>query len=167
MKRIWAVVAILCLVLSVTNCGGGGSLPESPAQAPSSSTSPQALPPDVIISYNISFNGTAMVITGQASVPDGALLTYEVTSKPFVIDASADGVAEVKDGRWSATVDLSNFPHGRIEIWVAFQTALGTTGEQPANIIDLYGEDGERITGPQTTVSGHFRRAELVKTVEY
>ena len=140
---------------------------------PTSSSTPEAplvnpIPPDVIISFEPFISGKLLTINGAATVPDGAFIAYEVTSKDLpALEAFADGNAEVKDGKWVAMADLSKFPKGQIEIWAAFQTILGTTTHQPPEILRIYGEMGEKITGPQTKKSGDITRAEIVKTINY
>jgi len=159
------------LLLSIILAGCVSAPPASPATSsftPSySPTTSVPTPADVIISFEPSINGKTLTISGKATVPDGALISYEVQSKDFSVpEAFVDGNAEVKDGKWTATIDLSKFPRGEIEIRVAFQTGV-RNGTQPPEILRIYGEMGEKITGPQTQKSGDITRAEIVKTINY
>lgn len=100
-------------------------------------------------------------VDGRATVPDGAMMSWQVTHAlhPSFCE---DGVAEVTDGRFTFTVDTGEWPHGDVEVWVAFQTVPMTGASQPDAVIARYGRKGEHITGDQVVDAGVLRRAELV-----
>jgi len=59
---------------------------------------------------------------------------------------------------------------GEVGIWLAFQTlAEGVTwgpAQQPPEVIDKFGELGEKLQGSNVTRPGSVRRVECVATVE-
>ena len=61
----------------------------------------------------------------------------------------------------AARIDVSSWPSGNVEVWAAFQTIVGMTAKQPADLIVVYGEVGERLTGENVTTAGSMKRVEL------
>jgi hypothetical protein len=59
---------------------------------------------------------------------------------------------------------VSGWSPGKVELWVAFQTILGTSVEQPADVIAIYGELGEHMTGPSVVQAGDLYRVEDTAT---
>jgi len=115
---------------------------------------------------NLSAHGTCVdnivSVQGTASVPDGALISYEV-GDAFVdaadgYPAISDGTVPVSGGRFFFEVDISDFPTSMrvVPIWIGFQM-IG----QPKYVINLYGENGEKMLGQQVVKAGNSRRAEL------
>lgn len=117
-------------------------------------------------------NGDTLIVKGTTDLPDGALITYEVTSnKPRqTLEETSrfryEGSARVKDGRYAAEVDLSDWPQGSIRIWAAFQAMRRNTVEQPEAILERFGEMGEKLRGPNVTRSGRWKQVELTVTLE-
>ncbi len=102
-------------------------------------------------------------LSGTATVPDGALIVYEVTQFPsddLADDRLAEGSAPVKGGRYTAAVDVADFHSGQAEVWVAFQT-IG----QPDEVTALYGDEGQQITG-DVSEAGNLRRVEVTTSVD-
>ena len=75
-----------------------------------------------------------------------------------------DGNMLVSSGKFEAT--LSDVPEGKLEVWVAFQTILGTEIRQPEVIISRFGEMGEKLTGPNVTEAGNLKRVEVIITLD-
>jgi hypothetical protein len=73
----------------------------------------------------------------------------------------ADGHIPVRDGRFTHSLDLSAWPTGQVEVWLAFQTILGTSVKQPDAVVARFGEMGEHLTGPNVSTSGGMKRVEV------
>ena len=110
-------------------------------------------------------------VDGTATVPDGAYVAYEVgdalvdSTKGFPDLALRDGNTQVSNGKFSFEADISDFPASMqtIEVWIGFQTV--SIPAQPASVIALYGESGEKMTGSDVVKSGDLTRAELILQV--
>jgi hypothetical protein len=50
-------------------------------------------------------------------------------------------------------------------VWLGFQTITGPE-KQPKEVIDLYGELGEKLKGSQVTTAGNLKRVELALRVQ-
>lgn len=147
--------------------------PVPAASTTAETTSPMPVPP-LEISLETDVADHQLIVTGNINLPDGALLTYEIkhaglltevcTSKPPE-HCFTDGQVEVRSESWLISEDLSEWPEGDVEIWVAFQTIMGTKTSQPPEIIATYGPLGENITGPQATAAGPLTRAEITTSV--
>lgn len=136
-------------------------------------TEEQPAPPPVNLTMKPTINDNILTVDGTANLPDGALLAYEIRHEglPTRTDVPiekmfSEGNVEVIDGIWRISTDLSGWPSGEIEIWVAFQTIL-KGAEQPKEILEKYGELGENITGPQSVKTGDLKRAEIITTVAF
>jgi hypothetical protein len=117
---------------------------------------------DVVVTVAAAVDGQRVSVIGTATVPDGALIAYELLHlDEFEV---TEGHAEVSDGGFEFIADLAGWPAGEVEVWVAFQTILGTA-EQPQEVIDLYGEMGENISGPQADTVGDITRVDAVTSV--
>jgi len=109
-------------------------------------------------------------VEGTATVPDGALITYEVGDPSDVLAddemAFAAGNAAVTDESFAFEVPVEGWPRGRVNVWVAFQTVVGLD-EQPAEVIELYGELGEHMEGDDVIEPDFatLRRVEVEFTV--
>lgn len=144
---------------------------------------------NLTMSPAIQDNGNRVLIEGFTNLPDGALIAYEVEHDQFgkghvpllgsrsnsgeerraaqktSLTWKHEGQLPVKAGHFIQALDVKDWPAGRIKVWVAFQTILGTSVEQPAEVIARYGEMGERIEGNQATTSGPMRRVAVERTV--
>lgn len=136
----------------------------------------------VELTLDASLQGSELVVQGTTSLPDGALISYEVTGRgkntsnyPGVqgLDDSPgfvfEGTVPVKDGRYRGAVDFSHLPGQeaveKIGVWVAFQTLLGASAKQPDAIVEEFGQMGEKLTGSNVTKAGALKRVELTATV--
>lgn len=126
------------------------------------------------LTLNTNISNNILRVSGNANLPDGALISYEVSHEswgtrifsPAEMDVRfADGTTEVRNGKYEFSVNVAQWPSGNIETWVAFQTILGTTVKQPQEVIDLYGELGEKIPDASAVQSGSLKRVEQTSTV--
>ncbi len=138
---------------------------------------PEDLPqPDpVAITLAATLVGSQVNLSGTATVPDGAKVSYELRhpslTDPAVcqvagVSCLAVGAVPVTAGQWSATVDMAGWPAGTVSVWAGFQMNIGMEEGQPTEIIELYGEHGERIEGESVIQVGEDRHAEARTTIE-
>lgn len=122
--------------------------------------------PDIIeLTLDGSRSGSDILFSGITNLPDGVLITYEVTIPETLYEENyfvETGNLSIKDGKYSG--EVNNFPveKGKAEIWVSFQTILGTDIKQPQGVIDKYGELGEKMEGDNVVKSGYIKRIELI-----
>jgi hypothetical protein len=116
--------------------------------------------------------GRTLLIEGTTDLPDSAVIEWELrheslfTRRDIPISRMAtEGHTKVHDRRYTIAVDLSSWPAGQVEVWVAFQPlSYGT--RQPACVNQMYGRSGEWIDGENVTIHpAHMRRVELVDHV--
>lgn len=124
------------------------------------------------LNANLSLN--VLRVSGNANLPDGALISYEISHEswgtrifsPAEMDVRfAGGTTEVRNGKYEFSINVAQWPSGNIETWVAFQTILGTTVKQPQGVIGLYGEMGEKIPDASAVQSGPLKRVEQISSV--
>ena len=127
-KRVAVAVAILVL--------GASGVAVIVANQPST--------PAVQLSFDVKWEGTALVVSGTTSLPDGAIVTVtalEIDPESAVPSQSA----VVSNGRYSATVELPPNPAG----WVETEFDPSDPAQPPA-VVQLFGADGARLRGPGT-----------------
>ena len=116
--------------------------------------------------------GQTLFIEGTTDLPDSAVIEWELrheslfTRRDIPISRMAtEGHTVVHDRRYTIAVDLSAWPSGQVEVWVAFQPlSYGT--RQPACVNRLYGRSGEWIEGENVSIHpAHMRRVELIDHV--
>lgn len=155
------VLIVACLLVAACSGGSDGestgtSLPGSDGSSEEAEEDvPQPDPVDITLTATLS--GTQVSLEGTATVPDGARLLYDMRhpslTDPTVCQTAgrscyAVGTALVEEGRWSASVDVAAWPPGEVNVSASFQMVLRVEGEeQSSEIVDLYGEKGERIIG--------------------
>ncbi len=166
MKRL---IAAIILVLILAGCELTTTTKKVTTSSPKKVSTPTAStgvqPVEVTLSAERS--GEDIVISGTATVPDGALICYEVVhdygDEPWPAEPYfTEGNIEVQNGRYSARVP--GVPPGSNEVWVAFQTIV-SGADQPAWVADTYGELGEKMKG-DVTQSGNMTRVEKTVIVE-
>ena len=118
-------------------------------------------------------DGRTIVIEGTTDLPDNAVIEWELRHEqlfqrhdvPISLMAN-EGHALVHGRHYRAVIDLSRWPSGSVEVWVAFQPrSYGT--RQPAHISYLYGASGEWMEGENVTIHpAHMRRVEVVEHVQ-
>lgn len=134
----------------------------------------QALPARTVwLTVHATLEGRSLHIEGNADLPDHTLIEWELRHERLndrggipVHLLAAEGHTAVVNGRYQADVDLSRWPNGSIEVWVAFQpVSFGTP--QPAHVTRLYGARGENLSGNNVKVVGavHMRRIEMQEHV--
>ena len=115
----------------------------------------------VTLSGYSAIDGDDLVIGGETSAPDGTWLifaTYSVET-PRIRKRS---YMLVKNGRFSARVNVYGWPSGEIETDIHFQTMLPER-EQPAIVFRKYGAKGERMTGKAVVQQGESYRAAVIE----
>lgn len=115
----------------------------------------------VTLSGYSAIDGDDLTIAGETSAPDGAWLifaTYSVET-PRIRKRS---YMLVKNGRFSARVNIHGWPSGEIETDIHFQTMLPER-EQPAIVFRKYGAKGERMTGKTVVQQGESYRAAVIE----
>ena len=128
----------------------------------------------VNLTLEANLDGDVLTVEGTTDLPDAALIAYEVRHERLTTDVElpleqlfAEGNMTVSDGGYTSTVDLKDWPQRSIEVWVAFQTIHGKGAEQPAQIIERFGELGENLEGPNVIDLGEVgKRVELTTTVQ-
>lgn len=119
----------------------------------------------VTLSGYSAIDGDDLIITGETSAPDGTWLifaTYSVET-PRIRKRS---YMLVKNGRFSARVNIYGWPSGEIETDIHFQTMLPER-EQPAIVFRKYGTKGERMTGKTVVQEGESYRAAVIELHVY
>ncbi len=143
MRRFLIGAVLVALGLTLGSCGGNRG-----AERPSTRVSLDA---------SGVMGGDTLTVSGTATVPDGALVVYKVTSPDG--NEVHEGGAKVMDGKFSFDVDTSVMPKGDIQVWLAFQmTSMRRfDAEQPREIIELYGQMGEKMAGNTVNARGMTR----------
>jgi hypothetical protein len=117
--------------------------------------------------------GHRLVIEGTTDLPDSAIIEWELRHESLfkrhdipISRMVTEGHTVVHGHRYYVTIDLSNWPAGQVEVWVAFQPlSYGT--RQPAFVTRLYGLNGEWIEGANVSIHpAHMRRVELTEHVQ-
>lgn len=160
LRRSTSLPAIL-IVISALGCSAGSTT----GQTTSGSTPAADTGTSVSLTVTAQQQNKQLRISGTTNLPDGAIVAFEVAATDLNVNEFADGTATVGGGRFSSSVDVSEWPSGNVEVWAAFQTVLGH-GEQPQAILDRYGKFGEKLTGPNVVKTGDFYRVETTTTYE-
>jgi len=167
-ERTWSALGL--------TCEDGTVAAERPASPPAGQAAPTPTPAppaqqtrgtDVVVTItSATRSGSTLSVSGTATVPDGAYVAYEVVPTRSS-NAFREGAARVRNERFEFTANLSTFPSGSVEVWVAFVTVLGGPtydAKQPASVLQLYGNLGQNITGPNVT-PGPLRLVEAIRIV--
>jgi hypothetical protein len=116
--------------------------------------------------------GRTLFIEGTTDLPDQAVIEWELRHEQLfqrrdipIERMTNEGHAVVRGHRYGIAVDLSGWPAGSVEVWVAFQPlSYGT--RQPAQISQIFGRNGERIEGNNVSVHpARMKRVELTQHV--
>lgn len=122
----------------------------------------QEISTNVEMKSDAKINGNSIVIEGKTNLPNDTLIAYEVTHEED-FEYFTDGVMKVEDGTYAEEVDINEWPNGEIKVWTSFQTILGTSTEQPKEIIEVFGEAGENIKGDNVTEGDIINSVESVE----
>jgi hypothetical protein len=117
--------------------------------------------PDFCVSGRL--DGQMLTVSGQTTLPDGALVDIAVSSDDVAISEqpSAQRVS-VNGGKFGATFDLSR----RRSRSVTATAALHLAG-QPAAVALSYGTDGRTLTGPTALADGPDGGRSLLATLHF
>ena len=117
--------------------------------------------------------GHRLVIEGTTDLPDSTIIEWELRHESLfkrhdipISRMVTEGHTVVRGHRYSVAIDLSSWPTGQVEVWVAFQPlSYGT--RQPSFVNRLYGLNGEWIEGTNVSIHpAHMRRVELTEHVQ-
>jgi hypothetical protein len=119
-------------------------------------------------------DGRVLHVDGDTDLPDLCRIEWELrhnelftSSISNVDNMSAEGHVFVMGRQFHAEIDLTRWPAGAVEVWVAFQpVAFGTP--QPAIVSRLFGEQGEHLEGSNISSAGStndLRRVVLVRNI--
>lgn len=87
--------------------------------------------------------GTKLAVDGTTDLPDGSrILVVAHDRETFQLSAERD--VSVENGAYGATLDLSDWPSGRILVVASFSVWEG----QPAEVIERFGDEGQNRHGP-------------------
>lgn len=167
MRRVVAVGVAFGLV---TGCSSSPDPTAEQTTAETAPSTPAATPTEVDTDVEVSIDnleagGGTVSASGSATVLDGTLISWELVPVDMEnMEDFADGAVEVSGGAFDLEVDVADWQPGEVELWVAFQTVLGTTVEQPAEVIAVYGENGQNMTGPNVVEVGGLYRVEATAT---
>ncbi|MEK4303567.1 hypothetical protein [Oceanobacillus sp. FSL K6-0251] len=118
----------------------------------------------VELESNAEIDGNSIVIEGETNLPDDTLIAYEVTHEED-FEYFVDGEMKVSDGIYTEEIDVNDWPEGELRVWTSFQTILGTSVEQPEEIIEVFGESGENIEGDNVTEGEIINSVESIQTL--
>lgn len=155
-------------VAITTNSPGAKSLDTAGQSAPEASTievpaepvaqvAEQVAPKSVNLTLNAKVEGTSVVGSGSADLPDGTLISYGA----YGPEKEQEGLSVIESGSYRFSIDISSWQPGEIEIWAAFQTVVGSSKAQPKEVIDMYGKNGEHI--PDGKQVGQLKRIEQTR----
>jgi hypothetical protein len=116
------------------------------------------------ITADVRVVGHVVDVSGQANVPDGAVIAYSVIRPDRDDGTRVDGTATVRGGRFAFEADVSKLPPGRSAVWMGFGIGLGF--EQPPNVVLTYGPYGERLAGDQLWSDSGDQQIELTVPID-
>lgn len=157
--RSVASVAILAGIVAVVVVGGAIALAvmqdDSAPEAMATPTPAEVTHgTDVELTLDAELSGGRLAIGGVATVPDGALISYELEGpEDCPEDCHVEGRTPVRDGEYSVSIDVSGWGDGNYEVYAAFITNMADA-TQPDAVLELYGESGESMTGDTVVRDG-------------
>ena len=104
-------------------------------------------------------------LEGETNLPDGAHLNYRVTHEAANTIPVAEwpatnlmeaGRSAVTDGTYWARINTFNWPRGSVRVVVQFPLP-----PQPPEVVERYGQNGERLGGEHVTDIGGTRAIEV------
>jgi len=108
-------------------------------------------------------DGQMLTVSGQTTLPDGALVDIAVSSDDSAIrEQSSAQRVPVNGGKFVATFDLSWRRSGSVTATAAFHLA-----GQPAAVALSYGTDGHALTGPTALADGSDGGRSLLATLHF
>src|SRR6476619_7081065 len=99
----------------------------------------------VALTSSARVEGRTLYIEGTTDLPDSAVIEWELRHESLfkrrdipISRMATEGHTVVRGRRYTVAVDLSAWPEGDVEVWVAFQpTSYGT--RQPQFVSRIYG----------------------------
>lgn len=156
MIRFPGALALMIGVAAGVGLGPGARAAENAAKAPNNA-------PPVSISVNAHIDDAGKLqIDGEASVPDGALVAWAAYRVKQSL-TRMKGYATVEDHKFHAMVDIRRWAKGKIAVDANFQIMM-PGHKQPDHIVELYGKQGEFMTGPHVVHGGGLFRAAVATT---
>ena len=153
------ISTVIC-VLAI-GCGGAPEPAGEPASAPApaeTAAEPAAVTDggaDFVID-SAAIASEVLRIEGSGSLPDGALISYEVKHDGFDVgdyDGYETGQIEFRDGAFTFEMSVDDWPTGHALIQLTFE--MQPSGDpQPPAVIEAYGANGETLTGPNVVEFG-------------
>lgn len=133
-RSIAARVAWVALEFAIAACNGG---------------------PATTLSISHTLESRVVTIGGSTNLPDGAFIDIRLIQQEAFDAAASDGgantsplvvdrFARVSGGTYAASVDLSSWPAGAVELLGIFKI----DSSQPSPVVAAYGQNGERLNGP-------------------
>ena len=110
-------------------------------------------------------------LEGETNLPDGAHLNYRVTHEAANTIPVAEwpatnlmeaGRSAVTGGTYWARINTFNWPRGNVRVVVQFPLP-----PQPPEVVERYGEHGERLAGEHVTDVGGTRAIEVEHIFEH
>lgn len=159
-RRRASVVVLCCAVAA---CGEPGT----DADVPPISGGTEA----VVLTVAPTSAWRELRIDGTTDLPDGAVLSYQVThaaanelppSEWPAQNLMSDGTAVVLDGQYGARINTTYWPKGSVRVEVQFPVAT-----QPADINTRYGAFGEALMGDNVTILGSSQVVTAGETLDW
>ncbi|HOK35077.1 MAG TPA: hypothetical protein PLL80_00875 [Candidatus Pacearchaeota archaeon] len=168
-KRWWFwLILIFAIILIIVIVLGSGNEPISSINqdenSSTSSTNQQEVLKNIDLTLDAKIDNDILEVFGTANLPNKALISYEISHELSPANFFKEGTAEVQNGKYEFSIDVKEWPSGNIKIWTAFQTMLDVD-KQPQEIIDLYGEKGEKIPDPSAVELESLKRVEKTLTI--
>ncbi len=115
----------------------------------------------------VDLEGTTAHVRATTDLPDGAVVSYyfwHERDSENVGDFHSGSVTAQR-GRFAFTADLSDFSPGTLTLHAEFGVTWDV--EQPPNVLELFGSEGERLAGPQVYVESPGEPRVLIATVPF
>lgn len=157
-------VAVAAIAVAVAMTQGNGTSAEPIELEPTPTAGADEFTTEVEMTVGGWLAGTLLTVQGEATVPDGAFVRYRVTGPEDCAECESSGRVSVRDGKYSVVVDVAGWGDGPYVLWAAFQTQM-EEANQPDLVLELYGEEGELMTGDTVTAEG-LTRVEAEATFE-
>jgi hypothetical protein len=99
------------------------------------------------ITAKVHVDGRVVTVSGEANMPDGAVIAYSVSQPESDDPMSVNGTTTVRGGHFVFEADASSLPRGKADVYMSF--GVGWEVDQPLNVVLTYGPHGERLSGDQ------------------
>ena len=132
-------------------------------------SAPPAEPVELTVGHRSEWR--VLWLEGETNLPDGAHLNYRVTHEAANTIPVAEwpatnlmeaGRSAVTGGTYWARINTFNWPRGSVRVVVQFPLP-----PQPPEVVERYGENGERLAGEHVTDIGGTRAIEVEHVFEH